>query len=94
MHSEGPDALLRYGRYYKGRELPRQYRPAVGRRGRCFRNCAAAAAADASLRYCEGLLEVDGEIVSHGCIDDDDLVVELTLPTEPGCRVRCRSARP
>jgi hypothetical protein len=82
-HSHGPDWLLRYGNYYEGSKLPARYRSAVGQRGVCFRNCAEAAASDPTLRYCEGLLEVDGEIVSHAwCLDSENLVVELTLPTD------------
>lgn len=89
------DFLLQHGTFWTGRELPDQYRSLVGPPGTCYETSLAAAVADPSLRYCEGVYSLVGEdFKGHAwCIDSNDEVVELTQPSDPATVSRARSAR-
>jgi hypothetical protein len=79
------DFLLQHGRFWSGSLLPEQYEQYIGPSGNCYENALAAAEADPSLRYVEGVYAIVGKDF-HGhawCIDPDDRLVELTVPTDP-----------
>lgn len=80
------DYLLQHGRIYRGRERPSQYER--GAPNECFWNAADAAEQYPELRYCEGVYTTsNSHPTPHAwCVDADDLVVELTFPTEPEAR--------
>jgi hypothetical protein len=75
--------LQTYGRSFRGRETPREYRHNYGPPQVCFRNAMTAAMRDPSLTYYEGLYTVGGNMPApHGwCVAPDGGVVELTFPT-------------
>lgn len=79
------DFLLQHGVFYTGRQLPDQYQALKGPEGTCYESALAAALADPSLRYVEGVYSVVGEdFKGHAwCIDQEGLVVEVTQPTDP-----------
>lgn len=88
------DFLLQHGTFWTGREIPEQYKHLVGVMGSCYANALAAVQADSSLRYVEGVYAVIGRDF-HGhawCIDQNDQIVEVTAPTDPGTVARTNSA--
>lgn len=79
------DFLLQHGTFWNGRQIPAQYEPLTGPMASCYQNALEAAEADPTLRYVEGVYAVIGQDF-HGhawCLDADDQVVEVTVPTEP-----------
>lgn len=88
------DFLLQHGRFWNGNRLPEQYEQYVGPMGNCYENALAAAEADRSLRYVEGVYAVVGKDF-HGhawCVNPDDRLVELTAPTDPAVVATAASA--
>lgn len=89
------DFLLQHGVFWTGRELPDKYEALKGVPGTCYETSLAAAIADPSLRYCEGVYSLVGEdFKGHAwCIDQDGEVVELTQPTDPETVSKAHSRR-
>lgn len=87
------DLLLQHGRFRVGRELPANYAHLKGAPQECFTNALVACQADTSLRYCEGLWTSGwGSGVLHAwCVDPDERVLEVTMPTEPDIISRGRN---
>lgn len=84
VYLNGADFLLKHGKFYEGREMPDRYAHLMGQMGLCFWNAAAAAEADPTLRYCEGITGVGGgRFVAHAWVlDPDGNVVDLTYSAE------------
>ncbi len=74
----GADLLARHGAWFPGRPLPKPYRHGIA--NCCYLNAATIAAAlPKMLRYVEGLMADEAEVVNHGwCIDRFDRVVDVT----------------
>lgn len=79
------DLLLRHGKFYSGRTLPAQYEHLQGAPSGCFGNALAAAKADPTLRYCEGVYAIGARhYTPHAwCLDPNGELLELTMPTDP-----------
>lgn len=80
VYRNGADLMLTHGEFYPGQLLPEQYHHLAGPLGQCYWNCAAAAEADPTLRYCEGIVASGGgRFLSHAwCLAPDDGVLDLT----------------
>lgn len=77
--------LLRRGESWQGAPTPEEYRHLRGEVQRCFNNALAAAVADSSLTYVEGVYNVGGRTAEHAwCVDPQGRIVELTFMDPDG----------
>jgi hypothetical protein len=90
------DFLLQHGQFWTGREIPERYAHLKGSSGQCYANALAAAEADPTLSYCEGLYSVIGEhFKGHAwCVDEQGGIVEVTAPTDGPTIARARAHLP
>src|SRR3954468_5162873 len=69
----GPaDFILRHGQFYAARETPAEYEHLRGPLRHCFINALAAAEADRTLIYTEGVYLVRGEPKAHAWVTAPD----------------------
>lgn len=81
IYPNGAELLLMHGSFAPGRRIPDHYLPLLGEMSACFWNALAAAKADPSLRYCEGLTGTGNAFIAHAwCLDPTGGVVEVTYP--------------